>query len=136
MTGLRRVSADERGLIGKIMVLWLVLGVLLVILAYDGVQIAITRFRVADAAQTAAFESATTLRTTQGDRQAAYQAALDAVAEADPDLRLVEFVIDQQATEVEVTVSDKAPTLLVGRVGFLRSLAKAKTTESSDVASP
>ena len=136
MNGLRRKTVDERGLIGKLVVLWLVLAALLVVLAYDGIQIAITRFRVADAAQTAAFESATTLRSTQGDRQAAYQAALDAVGEADPDLRLAEFVIDQQTNEVVVTVSDKASTLLMGRIGFLRSLTKAKTTESSEVSAP
>jgi hypothetical protein len=128
-----RVHGDERGLVGKILVLWLVLAALLAVLTYDGIRIAVTRFRVADAAQTAAFESATTLRKTQGDRNAAFRAARDSVAEADEDLRLAEFVIDPLTNEVRITVTQKAPTLLAERIGFLRSLTRARTTETSSV---
>jgi hypothetical protein len=131
-----RVHGDERGLVGKILVLWLVLAALLAVLTYDGIRIAVTRFRVADAAQTAAFESATTLRKTQGDRNAAFRAARDSVAEADEDLRLAEFVIDPLTNEVRVTVTQKAPTLLAERIGFLRSLTRARTTETSSVGGP
>lgn len=131
-----RVHGDERGLVGKILVLWLVLAALLAVLTYDGIRIAVTRFRVADAAQTAAFESATTLRKTQGDRNAAFRAARDSVAEADEDLLLAEFVIDPLTNEVRVTVTQKAPTLLAERIGFLRSLTRARTTETSSVGGP
>jgi len=131
-----RVHGDERGLVGKILVLWLVLAALLAVLTYDGIRIAVTRFRVADAAQTAAFESATTLRKTQGDRNAAFRAARDSVAEADEDLRLAEFVIDPLTNEVRITVTQKAPTLLAERIGFLRSLTRARTTETSSVGGP
>jgi len=130
------VHGDERGLVGKILVLWLVLAALLAVLTYDGIRIAVTRFRVADAAQTAAFESATTLRKTQGDRNAAFRAARDSVAEADEDLRLAEFVIDPLTNEVRITVTQKAPTLLAERIGFLRSLTRARTTETSSVGGP
>lgn len=136
MTRIQRVGDDERGLVGKIVAVWLVLAVLLAIFAYDGIQIAVTRFRVAEAAQSAAFESATTLRSTRGDRDAAYRAAQDAVSETDPSLRLVAFVIDQRTDEVEVTVAKKAPTVLAERFGFLRSLTKARTTETSSIAGP
>lgn len=131
-----RMHGDERGLVGKILVLWLVLAALLAVLTYDGIRIAVTRFRVADAAQTAAFESATTLRKTQGDRNAAFRVARDSVAEADEDLRLAEFVIDPLTNEVRVTVTQKAPTLLAERIGFLRSLTRARTTETSSVGGP
>lgn len=133
MTAMGRIHGDERGLVGKILVLWLVLAALLAVLAYDGVRIAVTRFRVADAAQNAAFESATTLRKTQGDRDAAYRAAQEAVAEEDESLRLVGFEIDPQTNEVQVTVAKKAPTILVERIGFLSSLTRARTTETSSV---
>jgi hypothetical protein len=130
------MASDERGLIGKILVLWLVLGILLVVFAYDGIQVAVTRFRVADAAQTAAFEASATLRSTQGDRAEAYQAALAAVEEEGSSLRLVEFSIDPQSGQVTVTVTHKASTLLMGRIGFLKSLTKARATETSELPPP
>ncbi|HEX5950847.1 MAG TPA: hypothetical protein VFZ96_07585 [Actinomycetota bacterium] len=136
MSAAGQVHGDERGLVGKILALWLVLAVLLAVLAYDGIRIAVTKFRVADAAQTAAFESATTLRSTRGDRDAAYRAAQQAVAEADEGLRLAGFVIDPRTNEIRVTVAKKAPTILVERIGFLSSLARARTTEASSIASP
>jgi hypothetical protein len=136
MSAVDRMQRDERGLVGKILVLWLVLAVLLAVLAYDGIRIAVTRFRVADAAQTAAFESATALRSTRGDRDAAYRAAQQAVAETDEGLRLTGFVIDPRTNEIRVTVAQKAPTILVERIGFLSSLTRARTTEASSIASP
>lgn len=137
MSAVDRVHrGDERGLVGKILVLWLVLAALLAVLAYDGIRIAVTKFRVADAAQSAAFQSATTLKSTRGDRDAAYRAAQDAVAEADDGLRLAEFVIDPGSDEIRVTVAKKAPTILVERIGFLSPLTRARTTETSSIASP
>lgn len=131
-----RVHRDEGGLVGKIFVLWLVLAALIVVLAYDGVRIAMTKFQVAEAAQTAAFESATTLRETHGNRDAAYRAAQAAVAGTDEGLRLVEFEIEPRTQEVRVTVAQTAPTILAQRIGFLSSLTRARTTETSRAARP
>lgn len=130
------VRSDERGLIGKILVLWLVLGLLLVVFAYDGIQVAVTRFRVADTAQSAAYEAASTLRSTNGDSAEAYQAAQQVVADAGSDLRLSGFTIDPQTDQVTLTVTHKAPTLLMGRIGFLKSFTKARTTETSELTVP
>lgn len=132
MRRLRRVHGDERGLMGKLALLWLLVAALLVVLGYDGVRIAVTRFRVAEAAQNAAFEAERTLQESRGDRKAAYDAAVQAVLDAGLDAdRLRGFVIDPQTDAVTVTVASKAPTLLVGRIGFLRPLAKARSTETS-----
>lgn len=132
MRRLRGAHADERGLMGKLALLWLLVAALLLVLGYDGVRIGVTRFRVAEAAQNAAFEAASTLQETRGDRQAAYDAAVRAVLDAGLDEdRLRGFVIDPATDAVTVTVASKAPTLLVGRVGFLRPLAKARSTETS-----
>ena len=136
LTHIDDVRHDERGLIGKILVLWLVLGLVLVVFAYDGIQIAVTRFRVADAAQSAAYEAASTLRSTKGDGAQAYQAAQKVVADAGSGLKLTGFTIDPQTDQVTLTVTHKAPTLLMGRIGFLKSLTKAKTTETSELAVP
>ena len=130
------VHSDERGLIGKILVLWIVLGLLLVVFAYDGIQVAVTRFRVADTAQSAAYEAASTLRSTNGDSAQAYQTAQQVVADASSDLRLSGFSIDPQTDQVTLTVTHKAPTLLMGRIGFLKSFTKARTTETSELTVP
>lgn len=132
MRGLQRLQADERGLMGKLALLWLLVAALLVVLGYDGVRIGVTRFRVAEAAQTAAFEAESTLQQTRGDRKAAYDAAIQAVLDAGLDAeRLRGFVIDPRTDAVTVTVASRAPTLLVGHIGFLRSLTKARSTETS-----
>lgn len=132
MRDLRRLHADERGLMGKLALLWLLVAALLIVLGYDGVRIAVVRFRVAQAAQDAAFEAERTLQETRGDRKAAYDAAVQAVLDAGlEEDRLRDFVIDPQTDAVTVTVASKAPTLLVGRIGFLRSFAKARSTETS-----
>ncbi len=136
MRGFAGAASDERGLIGKILVLWLVLAALFLVFAYDGIQVAVTRFRVADAAQNAAFEAAAALRSSPGDQRAAYQAALQAIEEAGSTLRLTEFVIDPQTRQVTVTVTRKVSTLLMGRIGFLKSLTKARTTETSESTAP
>ena len=135
MTRVRMLAADERGLIGKILILWLALALLLVVLGYDAVQIGIARYRVADSAQKASFEAVKTLEATRADGEAAYRAAL-AVVEDEGGVRLVGFVIDPQTDAVTVTVSGKASTLLVGRLGFLKGFVKAKSSDTADVAPP
>lgn len=130
------MSDDERGLVGKILVLWLVLGILLALAASDTVQILYARYKAADAAQTASFEAAQTLRTSRGDRRAAYEAATAAVAEADAGARMKDFAIDTASNEVSVTVTKKVSTLLVGRFGLFEELGRATATETSSLSGP
>jgi hypothetical protein len=129
MSGLRSRAHDERGLIGKIIVLWIALGIAIVLLAYDGVQIGITRFKAADAAQSAAFEASSVLRA-NGPRAMALEAAQQVVDEAG--VRMTGFVIDDATGQVTVTVTRKAPTLIIGKL-FFEDLAKAKATDTSEV---
>jgi len=130
------LAADERGLIGKILVLWIVLGVLLLVAGIDTAQVLLMRFHVAHAAQAAAFDAASTLRSSRGDRDASYQAALQAVHDVDADVKLTDFVIDGQTGQVTVTVTGKASTLLAARIGFTKHLTKVKTTETSGAPAP
>src|SRR5205085_7016471 len=69
----RRLS-DETGLLGKGLVVGLVILALLVIAAVDGGAIVITKTNLSDTSQQAAFDGASTYRTT-GDVRAADQAA-------------------------------------------------------------
>jgi len=130
----RVLRADERGLIGKILVLWIVLGALLLVAAIDTAQILVTRYRVTDAAQTAAFEAGSAYRSSDGDRRAAYRAALEAVEEADAEAKLSRFVIDAPTGRVTVTVTRRVPTILAGRIGLTRDLTRARATETAEPA--
>lgn len=125
------LSRDERGLVGKIIVLWLVLGLLLALAAVDTVQILVARFKVADAAQGASFEAARTLKTSGGDRRAAFEAAKDAVAETDADAKMKDFVVNPASAEVTVTVTKRVSTILVGRFGLFDGFTRATATETA-----
>lgn len=116
-----RLARDERGLVGKLLVLWLVFLALVVVTLYDAGSIAFARLRVADLAQDAAFASAQRFDET-GERRQAVRTALATIASSDEDARLSELEISRRG-EVTVVVTDRATTLLAGRIGFLDHLA-------------
>ena len=122
---------EEHGLVGKIIVIWLLLMVVLGLAAFDTVQILLARYKVSDAAQEASFEASSELHRS-GDRRAALEAALAAVADKDKGARVTEFAIDPQTQQVTVTVTKKVSTLVAGRVGFLRGFTKATSTDTSE----
>jgi Flp pilus assembly protein TadG len=124
-----RLPRDERGLVGKLLVLWLVFLVLMVVALYDVGSIAFARLRVADIAQDAAFASAQRYDET-GERRQAVRAALATIASSDDDARLRELEISRRG-EVTVVVTDQATTLLAGRIGFLDHLVIATGSDTS-----
>lgn len=121
---------EERGLVGKIIVIWLVLMVVLGLAAFDTVQILLARYKVADAAQEASFQASGVLRS-GGDRRSALEAALSAVADKDKGARVTQFAIDPQTQQVTVTVTKKVSTLLAGRIGFLQGFTKTTASDTS-----
>ena len=131
MSGGRVRISDERGLIGKIAVVWLLLGALLVVAAIDTAQILYARYKAEAAAESAAFDAAVAWRSSPGDRNAAYEAAVGSVERSDPSAKLTAFTLDPSTGEVTVTVVRRAPTLVVGHLGFLRHLTKAKATQTA-----
>jgi Flp pilus assembly protein TadG len=116
-----RLARDERGLVGKLLVLWLVFLALMVVALFDVGSIVFARLRVADLAQDASFASAQRFDET-GERRQAVRAALASIASSDEDARLSELEISRRG-EVTVVVTDQATTLLAGRIGFLDHLA-------------
>ncbi|MGZ5291097.1 MAG: hypothetical protein ACXWEH_02080 [Actinomycetota bacterium] len=123
------IHRDERGLIGKILVLWLVVFALVVVAAVDGAAILLSRVRTADLARDVAAVGARSYEET-GRERAALRAALAAIADADEDARLEDFTVSQRG-EVSVVVTDHAGTLLVGRIGFLEDLAESRSSASN-----
>lgn len=123
------VRTDERGLIGKILVIWLVILGLVVVALIDGGSIVLARLRTNDLARDAASAAEERFSET-GRRRQAIRAALATVAETGEDARLVEVEFSDQG-DVTVVVTDRARTLLVGRLGFFEDLTEATASDTA-----
>ena len=122
---------DDRGLVGKILLVWLLLLAVLVVGAIDGGSILLARSRAADLAKDASVSAAEALRQ-NGDEEQAKLAALDTIADADEPVRLKS--IDVGRREVTVVLVVHADTLVVGRIPFLDDLGRV--TVSGSAAAP
>ena len=83
----RRAFRDDRGLVGKILLVWLLLLVVLVVGALDAGSILLARSRAADLAKDASVSAAAAFAQS-GDQEQAKLAALDTIADADEPVRL------------------------------------------------
>ena len=127
----RIVIRQEAGLVGKILLLWLLLVAVVVVVAIDAGSILLTRSRAADLAEDASVSAAEAFGQT-GDQQQAKLAALDTIADADEAVRLKR--IDVGRREVTVVLVVRADTLVVGRIPFVDDLEKL--TVSGSTAAP
>jgi Flp pilus assembly protein TadG len=127
----RTVIRQEAGLVGKILLLWLLLLAVVVVVAIDAGSILLTRSRAADLAEDASVSAAEAFEQT-GDEQQAKLAALDTIADADEAVRLKR--IDVGRREVTVVLVVRADTLVVGRIPFVDDLEKL--TVSGSTAAP
>jgi len=127
----RTVIRGEAGLVGKILLLWLLLLAAIVVVAIDAGSILLTRSRATDLAEDASVSAAEAFGQT-GDEQQAKLAALDTIADADEAVRLKR--IDVGRREVTVVLVVRADTLVVGRIPFVDDLEKL--TVSGSTAAP
>ena len=124
----RAIGRDERGLIGKLIIAWLVVAAMVIQALMDAGSIVLAHLRASDLAGSASFAAAEAFSTT-GERQAAVTAALAIVEEQDgARLKRVDVASNGHVT---VVVVERAGTLVVGRVGFLSDLAKVVETDTS-----
>ena len=122
-----RLAGEERGLVGKLIVLWLVVLALVVLVAIDGASILLARIHVAEIAQTAADAGVKPLEAGRSEEKI-LRATLAALAGEDEDARLESF--DVSSGSVTVEVSDHARTLLFGRFGLLDGLTKVSASRT------
>lgn len=120
--------SDERGLVGKIIVLGLVLASIAVIVAIDGGSILLARSRAEDLADDASASASQAYQQT-GDEEAAKLAALDTIADADEPVRLKR--IDVRRRTVTVVITTRADTLVVGRIPLVDDLTHLTVSGSS-----
>ena len=123
-----RPLRDDRGLVGKILLVWLLLLAVLVVGAIDAGSILLARSRAADLAKDASVSAAEALRQ-NGDEEQAKLAALDTIADADEPVRLKR--IDVGRREVTVVLVVHADTLVVGRIPFLDDLGRVTVSGST-----
>jgi uncharacterized membrane protein len=122
--------SDERGLIGKLLVLGLALAAIVVIVAIDGGSILLARSRAEDLADDASASASQAYRDT-GDEEAAKLAALDTIADADEPVRLKR--IDVGRRRVTVVITTRADTLVVGRIPLFDDLERLTVSASAAV---
>ena len=132
MRALARDRGGQAGLVGKMIVIWLVVVGVLGITAIDTVSILFTKFRVSDMASNAASEAANVWKTTKNQVQAC-DAAETSVEESDPDARipLNGCIVNQQTGEVTITVRKTATTLVAGKLSFTKRFARPTATETN-----
>ena len=113
---LRRWSRDDAGLIGKIIVTWLLFLLLAVVAVIDTGGILIERYRADSAASRAAKDAAAVFDATR-DATRAREAADEAVRSLDPDATVVGFDITRG--RVKVVLLGNPKTLLAERLDFV-----------------
>jgi Flp pilus assembly protein TadG len=123
-----RLVDEERGLVGKLLVMWLLVFVLVVVAAIDGASILLARIHVADVAQTAADAGVVPLEAGR-TREKILRAAVKAIAEADEDAQLER--LETASGSITVEVSDRANTVLIGRFGLLGGLAEVSASRTA-----
>ena len=126
-------ASDERGLIGKVMVVWLLVLVVLGIAVIDATSIVMARFQLSDAATRAATDAAATLNR-GGSATEACEAAADSLDEHEPDARRPRrswCEVDTTDGSVTIRLRTEAGTLVAGRLSFTEDYATVTVAESA-----
>lgn len=131
MTNVRERAGPEAGLIGKLLLVWLVLAAIVVVGAIDTGSILLARYRAANAAQDASFQAASVYHDSK-DRRQAIQAAMASIKEKDDGAKLAALAIDPATGTVTVTVKDHVSTLIAGRLGFTEPYTRVTAKDTSE----
>jgi uncharacterized membrane protein len=122
---------DERGMVGKLAVVWLLLFALFMVAAVDTVSIVSTRLHLSTIATNAASDGVAAWRTNRDANQAC-QVAEATVRSEDPSLRLGKrwCVVDAGGV-ITITLHKSAKTLLAGRIESTKKYANVSDSETS-----
>jgi Flp pilus assembly protein TadG len=125
-----RLAREERGLVGRMLVTFMLVILVLGVAAVDGGSILFTKFKASDAASAAAVAGAAQYESTHNTQQA-QAAAIQAGHEQDSDARLTAFRVNPASGDVTVTMTKEASTLVIRRVGFLRKWGIVRATSTA-----
>jgi hypothetical protein len=115
---------DEAGLVGKMMIIWLLVLALLAVAAIDAASIAFTTYRLSDVGAAAASEGALTFKHTHDARDACDRVA-KVVAKEDPLAKLTRqgCRIERPSGLVTVAIRKRASTLVAQRIPWTEHFA-------------
>jgi len=127
---------DERGLIGKVLVFWLLILIVLVLGILDFASITTTRFHIADLAAQAAQDGANASgnSASHSPEKTACDATAASLFTADPLIKMTKCAFNVTTKELTITVRKTANTIAAGRIGFLEKFTKVQDTETAVVA--
>jgi hypothetical protein len=122
---------DERGLVGKLIVVWLLLVALLGVAAMDTFSIMFARFRLSDVAVTGAATGATSYSGSRNEKVAC-DAALRAMEQQDPDVKVGKGFckVDARTGEVTITLKTTAGTVVAGKLSITEDLTHITVKET------
>ena len=123
---------DERGLLGKLAIAWLIVAALVVIGLVDGASILVTRLHLSDVAGQAAIAGSTDFASSH-NAQHACAAAATSIQTADAGLKLGKGFcsIDTTKGDVTITLHKDAKTILAGRLSFTKHWASVRDVETN-----
>jgi hypothetical protein len=123
---------DERGLLGKMAVLWLILAAVIVVAAIDGGSIIFTKVHLSNVATNAAGDAVVNYRS-NNNVAAACQVAATAIHSQDASIKLGKdfCIVDTTSGAVTIRVRKMAPTLLAGRLSFTKKYALVSDHETN-----
>ncbi len=132
MEMVNRAHRDQRGLVGKFMIVWLLLLAVIVLVGYDAVSIAITTFKVSDVAAQAASDGVAAYMQERNPAEAC-AAAQASVTAAEPDLKLGKnfCTADPDAVTITITIRTTAHTFALGRLDFTKHYTVITETETA-----
>jgi hypothetical protein len=124
---------DETGMMGKLVIVWLLLLALAGVAAVDTVSIMFTTLHVADVGGKAANAGVDAFSRT-GDARTTCDEAAAFVRSADEAIKLPKkgfCTVNTQSGAVTITIKKTAHTILAGRLGFTRHYAQVIYTETA-----
>ena len=126
------VRHDEAGLIGKMIVVWLLILALLAVAAIDTASIAFTTYQLADVGASAASEGALVYKRARNIRETCERVA-QVVSREEPTARLTRggCSIESPTGLVTVKIRRRANTLVAHRIPWTEKLATVVVTETA-----
>jgi len=123
---------DERGLIGKMTVVWLLLTAVLVIALIDAGSIVLTKIHLSNVATNAASDAVVAYRG-NGNANAACQVAATTIHSQDASLKLGKqfCTVDPTTGAVTIRLHKEATTILAGRLSFTKHFAEVDDHETN-----
>ena len=126
------VPRDEAGLVGKMIVVWLLFLAVIAVAAIDAASIAFTTYKLSDVGTAAATEGALTFRGDH-DVRATCERVARVVAAQEPSARVTRggCSVERPTGLVTVKVRKLASTLLAHRIPWTEDFAPVTVTETA-----